>query len=186
MTVDPTTAVWLALLEEQRRTVRPSRRARMWERIARRRAEIIAHLTSVNDGYVRRIGKLEDQLAGFVVDAGWKPGLRVSDFITSNDSGREYPQAWQASKPEGTIYREVEGVAQYWPPSVWLNADTERRWTPCGPNFRTLAAIRTFYRRQFRYLVKVPSPDCKNCQGSGTVEYGIVKSVTCPVCCGGS
>lgn len=206
-------------------------RAGTWERIARRRAEVIATLqgnTAVdkawlatmtralegrNERYHHLLAELEqkwgrkklakfldgleseasetpDHTCTYVVDdsAVWHPcavcGMAKPE---PDDSGRETPQAWSTEQHQGPVYRVNNGQVEFWRNDTVVGPG----WYQCGPVFATIADVQRFHREQSGMeLVKVPSPDCRNCDARGCMDC-VLRTVhgdcadDCPTCCGG-
>lgn len=213
--------------------------SRTWERIARRRAEVIAKMqadTEVDKLWLRQLtealesrnaeydrlyrwaestlGKkkmrkhmtreavahsLRTAWAAGVRDAGhtcqyviddnsaWHPCAVCGIAKPDDDSGRVYPQAWRATGRGRGIYRDNNGVMEYWEDSIYP-AKGNRIWVVCESAWRTLEDID---QSQYGPLEKVPSPDCSNCDGSGCLDC-VTRTQhdnwcvhNCPTCCGG-
>lgn len=176
------------------------RRAEAWERIARRRAQLLAQgawdlrvqqrivplLTEALEERNRAYDLLYSGLEG---KWGRKKLRRFLETLSkqeqaaSDGSGRELPQAWRAH--DGVIFREAEIGVEAWRPSVPGAGDSG--WMPCGTDFTDLDVV----RRSRGHLDKVATPDCGNCKGYGCVSAAIHgplayhdACVICPVCCG--
>jgi hypothetical protein len=190
VSITETAAVWMALVEHQRRTVRPMRRARMWERIARRRAGIIAR----QEGQLRAQARLLMERNDEITDL--KARVSILEFFAFNEdrpdgSGREYPQAWQPERAHPQtgnrpIYRQSENRVEFW--SASIPGEGTDGWSRCGTTYRTMDDVRKWWSVYEEIaLVAVPSPDCKNCDGTGHVPNGHGgRGPICPVCMGGA
>ncbi|MFD9734367.1 hypothetical protein [Umezawaea sp. NPDC059074] len=176
------------------------RKSETWERIARRRAELLAQGAwdlRVQQRIVPLLtAALEDRnraydllYRGLEERWGRKKTRRFLEMLgkreTANPdgSGREMSQAWRAAF-DGVIYREVDNGVEFWRPSV--QGAGEAGWMMCGSQFTDLRAV----RRSRGHLEKVASPDCWNCNAMGCMSCATGNRTTgecridCPVCCG--
>jgi len=170
-----------------------------WERIARRRAELLAQgawdlrvqqrIVPLLTAALEERNRAYDLLyRGLEERWGRKKTRRFLEMLGQREtakpdgSGREMPQAWRAF--DGVIYREVDNGMEFWRPSV--EGAGGSGWLMCGGTFTDLIAVRALRGD----LEKVPSPDCPNCGSTGCMKCAIGEPhnmcvlYDCPVCCG--
>lgn len=166
-----------------------------WERIARRRAQLLAAggwdlavqrswVKSLVDALETRNAEYDRLVRGLEATFGVGNLASFLAELEADGSGRDYPQAWKG--PKGQIYRDNDGTIEFWGPSIYSRAGIEG-WAECGECFRSIDYIN---QSVYGPLKKVPSPDCSNCDSRGCMDcvmghtgHGVCQH-NCPACCG--